>query len=292
MAAALTYAVVTPVRDEAENLQRLATSLAAQTLLPAHWVVVDDGSQDGTAEIARTLAATHPWIAVTAREGANGDELWRGRRHGRVLAAFHAGVRELAAVPDVVVKVDADVSFPPDYFERLLERFADEPDLGIAGGACYEQEGGSWVRRRVMPTHPRGAARAYRRECLDDVLALEPRMGWDGLDEVRVQLRGYTTRSFTDLAFRHHRPEGARERSRFQAHVAHGRASWYMGYRPTYLGLRALYRLREDLTAAGLVCGYVAEAASRRGRYPDSRVVRALREQQRLRTVLRRGSPP
>lgn len=288
----LSYAVVTPVRDEVANLERLAASLAAQRALPDCWVIVDDGSKDGTGDLVRRLRGEHSWIVAVSRGGDGGDDLWRGRRSGRVIASFHAGVQALETIPDVVVKVDADVSFEPDYFERLLERFAAEPALGIAGGACYEREDGSWVRRRVMPTHPRGAARAYRRDCLDEVLALEPRMGWDGLDEIRVQLRGYTTRSFIDLPFRHHRPEGARERSRFRAHVAHGRASWYMGYRPSYLGLRALFRLRGDVTAAGLVCGYVAEAAARRGRYHDVAVVNALREQQRLRTVLRRGSPP
>jgi glycosyltransferase involved in cell wall biosynthesis len=254
-------------------------------------VIVDDGSQDGTVELAASLTAMHPWVVVAARDSEDGGELWRGRRHGRVLAAFHVGVRALHEVPDVVVKVDADVSFEPDYFERLLERFAADPALGIAGGACYELEGECWVRRRVMPTHPRGAARAYRRECLDDVLTLEPRMGWDGLDELRVQLRGYTTRSFVDLPFRHHRPEGARERNRFGAHVAHGRASWYMGYRPSYIGLRALFRMREDIAAAGLVCGYFAKAVSGRGRYPDTDVVTALRRQQRLRSLLHRGTP-
>lgn len=292
MSNALTYAVVTPVRDEAANLRRLAAALASQARRPERWVIIDDGSQDGTVELARELADEHPWIVLPTRAAHAAGDLWRGRREGRDLIAFRAGVQALeAATPDVVVKVDADVSFAPDFFERLLERFDAEPLLGIAGGACYEQEDGRWVRRRVMPTHPRGATRAYRRACLDDMLALEPRMGWDGLDEVRVQLRGYTTRSFVDLPFRHHRPEGGRERNRFGAHVAHGRASWYMGYRPSYLGLRTLFRLREDVTAAGLVFGYLAEATSGRARYPETAVVGALREQQRLRTVLRRGGP-
>ena len=107
--------------------------------------------------------------------------------------------------------MDADIDFDPDYCERLVQRFADDPTLGIASGTCYELEGGEWVRRTKSDSTVWGASRAYRWDCLGDVRALEPLMGWDGIDEVRVQLRGMRTETFVDLAFRHHRPEGGRE---------------------------------------------------------------------------------
>ncbi len=110
--------------------------------------------------------------------------------------------------------MDADIDFEPDYCERLVQRFADDPTLGIASGTCYELEGGDWVRRTKSDSTVWGASRAYRWDCLGDVQALEPRMGWDGIDEVRVQLRGMHTETFVDLPFRHHRPEGGRETRR------------------------------------------------------------------------------
>ena len=143
--------------------------------------------------------------------GEDAADLAMGRRQGRDLLAFRRGLSGLPAPVDIFVKVDADTSFEPDYFARLLGRFAEQPDLGIAGGTCYELMDGEWQRIKVSGSHPRGASRAYRWALLDDVFALEPELGWDGVDEVMAELRGYRTAGFTDFGFRHHRKVGERE---------------------------------------------------------------------------------
>jgi glycosyltransferase involved in cell wall biosynthesis len=286
-----TYAVVTPARDEEHNLARLAAALVAQAQPPIEWVVVDDGSTDGTAALVRELGAHHPWIRLHSEAQREEGEIEQGRRHGRPLDALRRGITKLSVVPDVVVKVDADVDFEPDYFAKLIGRFADDPLLGIASGACYEPEGGEWVRRTKAEGTVWGASRAYRWECVPDVMALEPSMGWDGLDELKVQLRGMHTQAFTDLPFRHHRPEGGRERSRLHQGAALGRASWYMGYRPSYLVLRSVYRAREEPAALAMMWGYATSALTRSPRCPDAQLVRELRSRQRLGPALRRGAP-
>jgi poly-beta-1,6-N-acetyl-D-glucosamine synthase len=291
MSAGLAYAVVTPARNEGGNLPRLAAALAAQTRRPVAWVVVDDGSTDETGELLAELAAEHDWVQPAPAAAVAEEELALGRREGRALEGFRSGVRTLPERADVVVKVDADVDFDPDYFERLLERFSTDPSLGIASGTCYEQEGGQWVRRTKADTTVWGAARAYRWDCLSAVMELEPRMGWDGLDELSVQLRGLRTETFVDLPFRHHRPEGGREHSALHHGEALGRASWYMGYRPTYLVMRSLYRARRQPAALAMLWGYLAAALRGDPRCPDERVVGELRERQRLRAALRRGAP-
>ena len=207
---ALTYAIVTPARNERDNLRRLAVSVLAQDHLPASWVIVDDGSDDGMREVAEDLARRHDWILVVGT-GEDAANLAMGRRRGRDLLAFRRGLSSLPTPVDVFVKVDADTSFDPDYFVRLLDRFDAQPDLGIGGGACYEVIDGEWQRVRVSESHPRGASRAYRCALLDDVFALEPEMGWDGVDEVMAELRGYRTAGFTDFGFRHHRKVGERD---------------------------------------------------------------------------------
>jgi biofilm PGA synthesis N-glycosyltransferase PgaC len=288
----LRYAAVTPARDERENLERLAASMVAQEQPPAAWMVVDDGSVDGTTELLARLSAQHPWIhAVTAGDAGDGV-LADGRRRGRALDAFRAGVRALPEPVDVVIKIDADTSFEPSYLPRLTEQFALSPDLGIAGGACYELEHGEWVRQKVIPSHPRGASRAYRWACLDTVMALESRMGWDGLDEVKARMRGFRSQTILDLGFRHHRATGARERGRLAHFAAQGRAAWYMGYRPGYLTARTLYRALREPASVGMLWGYAADAVKRRPRHPERDVIRELRRGQRLSSVLTRGANP
>jgi glycosyltransferase involved in cell wall biosynthesis len=289
---ALRYAIVTPARNEEDNLRRLAAAIIGQDLPPFVWAIVDDGSTDGTPEVLADLAAEHAWIRPHERPAADREEsLADGRRKARDLDGFLLGATPLRDDVDVIVKVDADVDFDPDYFEQLVGHFAADDKLAIASGTCYELEDGEWVRRTKAESTVWGATRAYRRDCLADVMALEACMGWDGLDEISVQLRGMRTQTFVDLPFRHHRPEGGRELSTLHQGEALGRAAWYMGYRPTYLTLRALYRARQEPAAIGMLWGYFGAARRRAPQCPNRQLVDALRERQRLGATLKRGAP-
>jgi len=288
----LRYAVVTPARNEEINLPRLAAAIIAQEHRPEVWAVVDDGSTDRTPEVLTQLASEHDWIRPLERPAADREEsLAHGRRKARDLDGFLYGAVPLRERVDVIVKVDADVDFEPDYFAELMARFAADPKLAIASGTCYEQENGTWVRRTKAESTVWGATRAYRSDCLADLMALEPCMGWDGLDEISVQLRGMRTQTFTELPFRHNRPEGGREFSSLHQGEALGRAAWYMGYRPSYLTIRAVYRARREPAALGMLWGYFGAAAKRVPQCPNEALVEALRDRQRLGPTLRRGAP-
>jgi biofilm PGA synthesis N-glycosyltransferase PgaC len=276
----LTYALVTPARNESENLRRLAACVAAQTLAPVEWVIVENGSSDGTLAVAEELAEQHAWIrVVTIPERA---ERVRG---GAIVRALIAGVRSLESKPELVVNLDADVSMEADYFERLGAAFADDPALGIASGSGFELENGVWRQQFATRGTVWGATRAYRWNCLQDVWPLEERLGWDGLDELQATVRGWKTTTLLDLPFHHHRRVGQRDGERRVFWSAEGRLAHYMSYRVGYLVARVAYRaLRErDPATAWMLWGYLTAALRREPRWRDEAARTHLRELQRLR---------
>jgi biofilm PGA synthesis N-glycosyltransferase PgaC len=273
------YAVVTPARDEAENLPRLAACLAAQTIRPQAWKIVDNGSSDGTLEAARLIAAEHDWVEVLSLPGtAHAD------RGAPVVRALQAGIAALDD-PEIVVNVDADISIDPDYFERLLAKFDADPALGIASGSAFELERGEWRQRFVTDTTVWGASRAYRRECLLELLPFEERIAWDGVDEFKANARGWRTTAFEELPFRHHRREGQRDGSAWRARRNQGNAAHYLGYRPSYLVLRALWHTRREPAALGLIWGYTAAALRREPQSEDKDAREFLRRRQSVRNL-------
>jgi glycosyltransferase involved in cell wall biosynthesis len=273
--------VITAARDEAHNLVRLADCLTAQTCLPRVWVIVENGSTDNTLEVATELSTQHDWVRPISVTGQSTPT-----RGGPIARAFEAGLETLEEHPDVVVIVDADVSMNEEYFERLMEKFAADPSIGMASGSRFEFENGAWRRHNPAgSTTVEGQCRAYRWSCLADVLPLDDYMGWDGIDAVKAHLRGWSTRTFPDFAYRHHRVMGARDGTRAKAWASEGRAAYYMGYRPYYLVLRALLHARTEPASVGLIWGYLREAARRGPRCPDRDVIDFVRSEQSIRNL-------
>jgi glycosyltransferase involved in cell wall biosynthesis len=281
---ALTYAVITPARDEAVNLPRLAGCLAAQSVRPAIWKIVENGSSDETLEVAEQLAREHDWIDVLMLPGTQNAD-----RGAPVVRALQTGITALAEPVGVVINVDADMSMDEWYFERLVAKFEADPELGIASGGLLELDRGRWRPRHLTGNTVVGASRAYRWECLQEVLPLEERVGWDGLDEFKANARGWTTRLFDDIVVRHHRREGERDGASWRARWNQGHAAWFMGYRLWYLVLRAVWHARRDPGALALIAGYTAAVLQREPRNPDLQARAYLRRQQSWRNLRTRA---
>lgn len=274
----LAYAAVTPARDEQENLPRLAELLAAQSVRPVRWIIVENGSNDHTLEVANGLARAYPWIEVIQMEVSH--------TYRRITAelAFQVGVDALRGAGDLVTKLDADVSFEPDFFEGMLGAFASEPALGIASGTLLMEVDGDWQELVCLADHCHGQTRTYRRACLEQVLPLDAGECFTWVDETKAHLGGFTTRSLRQLPFRHLRPEGEGEGSRWTHWRGQGVGSHYLRYRPSYLIVRWAYQqLMGEKAAFALFVGYLDAVRRRAPRYEDERLLDAVREQQRLR---------
>lgn len=277
----LSYAIVTPARNEAANLTRLGACLTEQSQLPDKWVIVDNGSTDDTSAIASALASNHRWIRLVTAGPS-----WGKTRAEPIVKAFHTGLAELAHTIDLVVKLDADISMDTDFFLRLVSEFEQDPSLGIASGSCYEQRTDrTWRQRHGTGSGVWGGCRVYRWRCLQDILPLEERMGWDTLDLLKAQVRGWRTVAFLDVPFKHHRPEGVRDGPSATRWSAQGEAAHYMGYRFSYLFARACYRAVRSPSAFAMIFGYLRSVVRGDPVSADDAVRAHVRREQRLRRI-------
>src|SRR3954451_4499009 len=274
------YVVVTAARDEAPNLPRLAESLAAQTVLPAAWYIVENGSTDGTRAVAEGIASQHEWVHVLSLPGTE-----RANRGAPIVRALQAGIAAVSEAPEILVNVDADISVDSPYFEQLLEKFDADPHLGIASGSAFELDDGVWKQRFVPGATAGGAARAGRWACLQEVLPFEERVAWDGVNEFKANVRGWRTHAFEDLPFRHHRREGERDGIAFSTRKNEGATAYYLGYRPWYLVFRSLWHARRQPAALAMIWGYLVAAVTRVPRSSDEASREYVRRQQSLRNL-------
>jgi biofilm PGA synthesis N-glycosyltransferase PgaC len=289
-----TYAIVSPVRDEAEHLARTAEALLAQSHPPAAWVIVDDGSTDGTNELAQRYAGAVPWIHVI-RAASQHDRA----RGAPIVRAFNLGRGAIDVATDVIVKLDGDLYLPPHYFAWVLSVFADDPRAGVVGGvALVADENGRWVPDEVGIDTVNGVAKAYRCEALDEIGGLPASMGWDGIDEFALRARGWSVRVLTELPILHYRRRGSRQRW-WKARWEEGRGCHFMGYRWSFVVLRAGYRMLVERPPllGGLVlgAGFAWSAIRRRPQMPDADARALLRSEQRERLgslLTRRRRPP
>jgi glycosyltransferase involved in cell wall biosynthesis len=272
------YVVITPARDEAEHLERTIRSVVAQTVQPAQWIIVNDGSGDETGEIIDRFARQHSWI--TARHRPN-----RGYREpgGGVVKTFYDGYEQIHVQDwELLVKLDADLSFDPNYFERCILEFERDPKLGIGGGAIYHEVNGQLELEKNPAFHVRGATKMYRRACWEALGGLMQAPGWDTIDELKANMLGWSTRSFLDIRVSHSRFTGAAEGA-WRDCIKNGRANYVTGYHPLFMSLKCLRRLVKRpylLGSIGLMWGFVSSYWNGSPRIEDPRLLRYTRDQQ------------
>lgn len=283
------YVLITPARNEAAFIEGTIKSVINQTVKPLRWVIVNDGSTDGTDDIASRYAAEHDWIEVI-RLPEHGD-----RNFSAKVTAFNAGVARIKPLEySFIGALDADISFDADYFSFLLAKLAENPRLGLVG-TPFAEDGVTYDYRFASVEHVSGACQLFRRECFEAIGGYVA-MKSGGIDTVAVlsaRMKGWQTRTFLEKTSKHHRKQGSANRNGLAVVFNDGKKDYLLGVDPLWQFIRSAHRIRRPPYVVGglsLFLGYLWPAVLRREKTVTSELVRFRRKDQRarLRALLRR----
>lgn len=220
----MNYSVVIPAYNEEKFISATLQSLVQQTVLPQEVVVVDDNSTDNTRHIIEEFAQQYDYIRLLVNQSE--------AKHlpgSKVINAFNQGLKHLQKDYDVIVKLDADLILPNNYFELIIEKFRSDNQVGMVGGEAYIQKDNEWqVERLADKDHIRGAFKSYRKACFEQIGGLQPAMGWDTVDELLAKYYGWKVEVLPELHVKHLKPTGAVYDK--EARYKQGKAFYRLGY--------------------------------------------------------------
>jgi poly-beta-1,6-N-acetyl-D-glucosamine synthase len=275
------YVLITPSRNEEAFIENTIKSVIQQTVLPVKWVIVNDGSTDQTGVIAGRYAAQYDWIVVVNRP------VRRERNFAAKVHAFNAGQEALKDVDyEIIGNLDSDVSLDPDHFEFLMNKFKDNPRLGVAG-TVFREEGGysSATDSFEGQNHVSGQCQMFRRQCFQEIggYFANKAGGIDWIAVTTARMVGWKTQSFREKSFFHHRHLGTAERSVFAAAFSYGEKDYYLGGHPVWELFRVTYRATKPpylVEGLGLSLGYLWAMVRRQKRPISKQLVKFHRKEQ------------
>ena len=281
------YVLISPCRNEADYMRQTLDSVIAQSIRPAKWIIVDDGSTDATPAILAEYAGRHDWIEIVTRKD-------RGRRAvgPGVIEAFYSGYDTIN--PDdyeYLCKLDLDLRLPPRYFEILIMRMEQDPRIATCSGKAHIEVGGRTVDERHGDETSLGMTKFYRVSRFKAIGGFVREVMWDGIDCHRCRMHGWIACSWDepDLRFIHLRPMGSSQQSIYTGRMRHGFGQYFMGTGFLYMAASALYRINEKpylLGSLAMLWGWVSSALRRKPRYADMEFRRFLHRYQRRSLVV------
>jgi len=252
-----TYVLITPARNEVLFIERTIVSVVAQTILPIKWVIVSDGSTDGTDDIVRKYVGEYNWIELVRTPER------RERHFAAKVHAFNAGYARVKDLEyEIIGNLDADVSFDEkDYFAFLMSKFAEDRRLGV-GGTPYWDENSTCDSRFVNIEDVVGACQLFRRECFEEIGGYLPVKdgGVDDVAYLTARMKGWRTRTFTDKLFIHHRQSGTAQHGPLKARFRTGALNYALGSHPIWEVFRTVYQMAKRPFVIGglmLAVGYL-----------------------------------
>lgn len=292
------YALILPARNEAGVIHYSLDSVVRQTVTPVAVVVALNDCTDATAEVVEPYLRRYPWISLI-RRNFGGDRNFGNK--ARVFSEAFDLVSNLR--PEFIGNLDADVTLPTDFYERLMLRFQADPRLGIAGGRFFELREGKQIRHfDENEVNVGGVVQMFRVVCYREIGGYLPIKtgGIDMAADVMARHRGWKTVSFPELRFQHHRSMGTAEAELWAAKYREGVRDYHLGYGFVFHGLKCIRRIPESpfvLGSLARLSGYCREAVKGKpqGLPPEeqdflraeqrTRIFRPLKEW--VRTVLR-----
>ncbi len=289
----LSYVLITPARNAEALIELTIKSVVRQTVLPSRWIIVNDGSVDGTEEIVRNYVERFSWIDLLQSPKHSDYDFSAKAR------CFNAALEKLKDLEfDVVANIDSDVSFEEDYFAFLLKKLEQHPELGVVGTPMREPGHDSVDDALFNDTDVFGACQVFRRGCMEDIggyLSLK-HGGVDWAAVRMARMKGWETRSFLEKRFLHHRIMGATESGVWWGMFNHGRKDYRLGNHPVWQLFRAAYQMTcrpRIIKGLFLFAGYVWEFVAGPKRLIPKELVRFHRREQRerLRSMLGAAVP-
>jgi len=285
--------IISPARDEEATLDRTIACMAAQTVPPVRWIIVDDGSRDRTPQILEEACRELPWLRVVRRPDRGSRRLGSG-----VIDAFYDGYATIDVDYDFVAKMDVDLEFGPTYLERAVALFRTNPNLAALSGKVFRREKGLLVEEFMIDEMVAGQFKLYRRDAFERIGGFVREVMWDGIDFHRARIAGFRTASFDDPELRivHLRLMGSSDRSVYRGRLRLGRGQWFMGSAFPYVLASGLFRMREKPCGIGgllIIAGYLQAAVQGARRLEDDTFRAELRRWQyeRLRRLFRGRGP-
>ncbi|MFN3969271.1 glycosyltransferase [Flavobacterium sp.] len=220
----MNYYIIIPTYNEEKFISLTLQSLVEQTILPKKIVVVNDGSTDNTEAIIQSFCDKYPWISLVNKTS---DAIHLPG--SKVIQAFQKGLETLDNHYDIMVKIDADLIFPPNYFETIIQHFQSDDQIGMVGGFCNIEKNGEWILENLTDKdHIRGALKAYRKATFEQIGGLKPAMGWDTVDELLCKFYNWKVVTDESLKVKHLKPTGANYNK--TARYKQGEAFYSLGY--------------------------------------------------------------
>lgn len=220
----MNYYIIIPSYNEEAFISLTLRSILEQTVLPKKIVVVNDNSTDKTAEIVLELAKENSCISLINKMSETIH-----LPGSKVIQAFQAGLETLDKDYDFIVKADADLIFPPNYFETIINHFKSDQRIGMVGGFAYIEKNGEFILENLTDKdHIRGAFKSYRKETFKQIGGLKPAMGWDTVDELLCKYYNWKVVTDETLKVKHLKPTGANYNK--AARYKQGEAFYSLGY--------------------------------------------------------------